>query len=149
MISSLVLRGRLGDRRIPPSTAELLALMALGRVTIYRDRRRVFARAHAIRDAVAESWDRGYLVVMPVCAFPPPRTGRSNRNLKLLDCTVPGNLADATGLAIPFDTFRGYLPRALQLLGPPGSERLLLDVADRLVVSRDADPACRPAALAV
>jgi Asp-tRNA(Asn)/Glu-tRNA(Gln) amidotransferase A subunit family amidase len=37
--------------------------------------------------------------------------------------------SDATGLAIPFGRFSNGLPRSIQLLGPPGSELLLLQVA--------------------
>jgi Asp-tRNA(Asn)/Glu-tRNA(Gln) amidotransferase A subunit family amidase len=54
--------------------------------------------------------------------------------------TTPGNLSDATALAIPFGTFDGRLPRAIQLMGPPGSERALLDLADRIIEARDRDP---------
>jgi Asp-tRNA(Asn)/Glu-tRNA(Gln) amidotransferase A subunit family amidase len=41
-------------------------------------------------------------------------------------------LVDATGLAVPFGRFPDGLPRSLQLWGPPGSEMILLDVAERL-----------------
>jgi Asp-tRNA(Asn)/Glu-tRNA(Gln) amidotransferase A subunit family amidase len=59
--------------------------------------------------------------------------GRTNWNPHLLACTVPGHLADATGLAIPWGTFAGTaLPRAIQLLGPPGSESALLAMAEKL-----------------
>jgi Asp-tRNA(Asn)/Glu-tRNA(Gln) amidotransferase A subunit family amidase len=129
-------RGRFGDRRFHPATAELLLLIALGRVTLFRDKRRALERAHAIRRAYERIWDDGYLVVAPVCCYPAPRIGRSNYNQQLLACTVAGNLADATSLAIPFGSFGG-LPRALQIMGPPGSERVLLHVGEWLIASRD------------
>ena len=51
-------------------------------------------------------------------------------------CTMPGNLCDATGLAIPWGTFDDGMPRSMQLLGPPGSEGVLLDAAERLLPIR-------------
>ena len=143
VVSSVVFRGLLGDRRFHPTTAELLLLIALGRITLFRDRDKARARALAIRDAFRDLWDAGSVIVAPAVAFPPPRIGRSNRNPNLISYTVPGNLADATGLAIPFGTFDGRLPRAIQLLGPPGCERALLDLADRVVAARDRDASLR------
>jgi Asp-tRNA(Asn)/Glu-tRNA(Gln) amidotransferase A subunit family amidase len=127
--SALLFRGRLGDQRIYPTTAELLALIALGRYTIYRDPKRAIQRANAVKAQVEAIWDRGELIAMPTCVFSAPRVGRANYYPHLLSCTVPGNVADATGLAIPFGCFSNGLPRSIQLLGPPGSERLLLQVA--------------------
>lgn len=63
--SSLVLRGLFGDRRIHPSTAGLLALIALGRYTIFRSKTRANDAARAIRERFAELWDRGIVVVAP------------------------------------------------------------------------------------
>jgi len=143
VLSAVVLRGRLGDRRFHPATAELLALIAAGRATIFRDRHRAVLDAHHVRDSISELWSRGYLLAMPVCAYPPPRIGRTNYNSHLLDCAFPANLADATTLAIPFGTFPGGLPRAVQLMGPPGSERSLLKIGSRLISSRDAGSALR------
>ena len=127
--SALLFRGRLGDQRLHPTTAELLALIAIGRYTIYRDPKRAIQRAHAVKAQIEAIWDRGQLIAMPVCVFPAPRIGRANYYPHLLACTIPGNVADATGLAIPFGRFSNGLPRAIQLLGPPGSELLLLQVA--------------------
>lgn len=112
---------------------------ALGRYTIYRDRRPILARVRAVRDAFDAEWERGQIIVAPVCSYPAPLVGRSNWNPWLLASTIPGNLADATGLAIPFGYFDGPLPRAIQLLGPPGSEALLLDLAERIIAARDAN----------
>lgn len=139
VLSAVFLRGRFGDKRFHPTTAELLVLIALGRYTIFRDRKKALRNAEAIRSAFGEVWDRGLLVVAPVCAFPAPKVGKTNRNLHVLSCTVPGNISDATGLAIPFGRFPDGLPRSVQFMGPPGSERLLLDIADRFIKSCDAD----------
>jgi len=134
VLRAVVLRGRFGDLRFYPTTAELLALIALGRVTFFRNRETALRDAAEVRDGFRALWDRGLVVAMPVCTYPAPIVGRSNYNPHLLACTVAGNLADATGLAVPFGTF-GDLPRAVQLLGPPGSEQALLDMADRLLAS--------------
>jgi Asp-tRNA(Asn)/Glu-tRNA(Gln) amidotransferase A subunit family amidase len=140
VLSSVLLRGRLGDQRFYPNTAELLLLIAIGRYTLYRDRAAALRDALHVKELASALWDRGYVIAAPVCAFPPPIIGRSNYNGHLLSCTVTGNLADATGLAIPFGAFEGRLPRAIQLLGPPGSEDALLEVAERLIASRDKHP---------
>lgn len=136
VLSSLVLRGRLGDRRFHPQCAEILALVALGRVTLYRNKARALAQAQMVRDAYGDAWSTGDIIVSPVCTYPPPKIGRTNWNIHILDCTAPGNLADATGLSIPFGRF-AHLPRSIQLLGPPGSESALLDIGDRFIASRD------------
>jgi Asp-tRNA(Asn)/Glu-tRNA(Gln) amidotransferase A subunit family amidase len=132
VVSAIVLRGRFGDRRIHPATAELLALILLGHYTLYRDPKKAIANAEEFRRRVGALWDRGDLIAMPVCMWGAPKIGRTNYNPHLLSCTCPGNLADATGLAIPFGRFGNGLPRAIQLLGPPGSEDLLIDLAERL-----------------
>ncbi len=140
VLSAVFLRGRFGDKRFHPTTAELLLLIALGRYTIFRNREKALRNAEAIRSTYGEIWDRGLLVVAPVCAFPAPKVGKTNRNLHILSCTVAGNISDATGIAIPFGRFPDGLPRSVQFMGPPGSERLLLDIADRFIKSRDTEP---------
>jgi Asp-tRNA(Asn)/Glu-tRNA(Gln) amidotransferase A subunit family amidase len=131
--SALLLRGRFGDRRFHPDMAKLLGLMAIGRVTFYRDTQRALRNAAAIRERMIAAWERGYVVVAPVCMYPAPRLGKSTNNMHLLDCTISGNIADATSLAIPFGRFADGLPRAIQLMGPPGSEKVLLNLAERWV----------------
>jgi Asp-tRNA(Asn)/Glu-tRNA(Gln) amidotransferase A subunit family amidase len=144
-LSALLFRGAFGDQRIHPGTAKILLLMFLGRHTLFRDKRRVLTAVDAFRAQVRRLWDRGLVVAMPVCAFPPPRIGTSSDNTQLISCCVPGNLLDATAISIPFGAFEGTprLPRALQLMGPPGSENALLDAAERLIASRDREPALR------
>ncbi|MEZ4221543.1 MAG: amidase [Polyangiaceae bacterium] len=137
VLSALLFRGRFGDRRIHPSTAELLLLIAIGHYTVFRNTDKAIANAMSIRNAYRDLWADGAIVVTPVCAHPPPRIYRSNWNPELLAYTVHGNLSDATGLSIPFGTFDGRLPRSIQLLGPPGSEQVLLDLADAIIAERD------------
>ncbi len=135
-LSSALLRGRLlNDRRFYPNTAELLLLMGVGRVTIYRNRERAMDAGQRVRDAFEKVWAQGLVIVAPVTMYPAPIIGRTTRNMHLIDCTMPGNIADATGLSIPFGTFPGGLPRSIQLLGPPGSEAFLLELGDRIQAS--------------
>jgi Asp-tRNA(Asn)/Glu-tRNA(Gln) amidotransferase A subunit family amidase len=135
VLSGVFLRGRLGNRSLYPSTAEVFALIALGRVTLYRSRERAEASAARYRASVAALWDKGYVIVAPTCLFPAPRHGRANYNWKLQSCAMPGNLADVTGLAVPFGSFPDGLPRSVQIWGPPGSESAVLDVGERLLES--------------
>jgi len=135
VLAGVFLRGRLGHRGLYPSTAEIFALIALGRVTLYRSRERAEASAERYRASVAALWDKGYVIVAPTCLFPAPRHGRANYNWKLQSCAMPGNLADVTGLAVPFGCFAGGLPRSVQIWGPPGSEATVLDVGERLLQS--------------
>lgn len=139
VLSGVILRGALGDRRMHPGLAELLALIVLGRITIYRDRGKALDGARRIQDAFDAVWGRGLLVVAPTCSYPAPRLGKLNRRLHYLDSTVPGNISDATGLAMPFGRFADGLPRSLQVMGPPGSEQALLDFAERFASSSSMD----------
>jgi amidase len=131
VLRSVFFHGFFGDKRFHPTTAEILLLIHIGGHTIYRNRAKAIARAYEVRDAIRALWDKGTLLVMPVCAYPPPKLGRTKPHH--IESTVPGNIGDATGLAIPWGAFDGGLPRSLQLLGPPGSEDTLLDIAERLI----------------
>jgi Asp-tRNA(Asn)/Glu-tRNA(Gln) amidotransferase A subunit family amidase len=132
VILALLFRG-LVHKGIHPRSAELLLLIAIGSL-IYRDKAKSKREAMDYKSRFEKLWARGAVVVMPVCAWPAPRVGWTNFNTRLLECSVPGNLADATGVAIPFGHFPGTpaMPRAIQLLGPPGSEHELLRIAERL-----------------
>ena len=130
-ISAILFRGRFGDRRFYPSTAEIFALIALGSVTIFRDKKKALAGAEKLRAAVGALWDQGFLVALPVSMYPAPRHHRSILNPETLACTCPGNIVDATSLAIPCGRFPDGLPRAFQLMGPPGSEDAVLEVGER------------------
>jgi Asp-tRNA(Asn)/Glu-tRNA(Gln) amidotransferase A subunit family amidase len=135
VLSAVLFRGRLGDKRFHPATAEVLLQVALGRALLFRDKRAALAAATDYRERFERIWARGGVVVMPVSVWPPPRLGTSNRNPRILECTMPGNLVDATGLAIPWGRFPDGLPRGVQLLGPPGSERALVALAQKLALT--------------
>jgi len=131
-VLAVLFRG-LVDKRIHPSTAEVLLFLAVKRALVFRDKSRALAEAQTVKAALESLWRNNVVVAMPVSCWPAPRIGTTNRHLPdLIRCSVPGNLADATALAIPFDSFPNGMPRALQLVGPPGSEFHLLDLAEKL-----------------
>jgi len=136
VLSSLIFRGRLGDRRFHPVAAQMVGLMAVGRYTLYRDREKALQKACEIQNAFNTAWDRGEIVIAPVCIYPAPRVGRM-KAMKIMTATIPGNLTDATCLSIPFGKFDDGLPRAIQLMGPPGSEETLLSIGERFILARD------------
>lgn len=142
--SSVLFRGAFGDYRFHPTTAEILALIVIGRYTIFRNRHRALDNAAKYRESFDSAWRRGTVVVAPVCMYPAPRIGRSNWNPNLLSCTVLGNIVDATSLSIPFGRFDDGLPRGIQIMGPPGSEETLIALAEKFIASRDENPALRP-----
>lgn len=131
VLLALASGGRL-DKRVHPNTAILLAgCFALG--LRHRDRSRSARRLAELRAATQRLWDAGTLIVSPACTDRPPRHGRAAWAYRLMSFCKLGNLVDATGIALPFGTFPGSrLPRALQILGPPGSEDAVLDLAARL-----------------
>jgi Asp-tRNA(Asn)/Glu-tRNA(Gln) amidotransferase A subunit family amidase len=131
-LSAIVLRGRLGDRRLHPRSAEALANIALLRLALSGRTSAARREGRHLRDDVGAVWDKGLLVVSPASVFPAPRHGWSNANLLNWCYSTPFNVADATGLAVPWGRFPNGLPRALQILGPPGSEAVLVEVAERL-----------------
>jgi amidase len=135
VLLALASGGRL-DRRVHPTSAALLALIALGSVTIFRDRARWEDALEDVRERVRAVWRSGRLLVSPTSTSYPPKHGRSALDWTVLAFTKLGNLVDATAVAVPFGTFLGTrLPRSLQILGPPGSEDAVLDLAQRLAHS--------------
>jgi Asp-tRNA(Asn)/Glu-tRNA(Gln) amidotransferase A subunit family amidase len=101
-------------------------------MTLFRDSKAATVRVQQIRDAFQRVWDDGSLIVSPTTTIPAARHGRTAFDLRLLSYVKVGNLTDATALALPFGRFPDGLPRSLQILGPPGSEDAVLDLAARL-----------------
>ncbi|MCZ7681094.1 MAG: amidase [Sandaracinaceae bacterium] len=132
VLSALTVGPRLGDRRLHPRSAEVLAKLVVLRLTRARDRERASADARRLARSVAELFAAGFVLVTPTTTFPAPRRGTALRVRGLAAFVKLGNVADATALSVPFGAFRGGLPRGLSLLGPPGSEERLLDIAERL-----------------
>jgi amidase len=86
-----------------------------------------------VRAAVKSIWESGRLIVAPTTTSLPPKHGLSTFDWSVLAFTKLGNLVDATAISIPFGTFDATgLPRGLQILGPPGSEASVLDLAGKL-----------------
>ncbi len=132
VLLGLVSGGRL-DKRVHPTSGALLALMALGQWTIYRDAARWEDALAELRARMKAIWDSGRLVIAPTTTSLPPRHGRSVLDWTVLAFTKLGNLTDSTSISVPFGTFdETGLPRGLQVLGPPGSEQAVMDLAERL-----------------
>ncbi|MBL8611443.1 MAG: amidase [Myxococcales bacterium] len=128
----LVSRGRL-DKRVHPNTGILLAGVALGSRTLYRDVARWDDRLASLREEVRAIAARGHFVVTPTCTRLTPKHGRGAFTRGVQAFMRLGNMTDATAIAIPFGTFPGTkLPRSLHVLGPPGCERDLLAFAAKL-----------------
>jgi Asp-tRNA(Asn)/Glu-tRNA(Gln) amidotransferase A subunit family amidase len=132
-LSSVVFGDRFGDRSFHPRTAEMLLVIALGSVTIHRNRQRAELEAARYREDVSSIFDRGFVMVMPATTHPAPRHGKVFTTLGIGAFNMPGNVADVTGLAVPYGRFTDGMPRALQIWGPAGSEETLIDIAERLV----------------
>ena len=134
VLLSLVSGGRL-DKRVHPNTAMLLAGTAALALR-YRSRDRSALGVAKLRTDMKKIWDRGTLVVSPTCTWRPPKHGRAAWAYRLMSFCKLGNLTDATGLALPFGSYRPVgappMPRSLQILGPPGSEDAVLALAERL-----------------
>ena len=121
------------DKRLHPVSASLFALVGLGKLVRYRDPAPQIARLESLRQAARRAWSRGRLIVSPTTTALPPKHGRAVLALRAPSFAMLGNLVDATAIAIPFGRFAGsVLPRSLQILGPPGSEDAVLDLASRL-----------------
>lgn len=132
VLLGLATLGRL-DKRVHPTSGALLALLAVGSGTIYRDSARWEDEVAKLRAAMHAIWSTGRLVVAPTTTSLPPKHGRSALDWNVLAFTKLGNMVDSTSISMPFGVFAGTrLPRGLQILGPPGSEEHVLALAEKL-----------------
>ncbi len=132
VLLGLATLGRL-DKRVHPTSGALLALLAVGSGTLYRNRARWEDELAGLRAAMHAIWSTGRLVVAPTTTSLPPKHGRSALDWNVLAFTKLGNMVDSTSISIPFGTFEDTrLPRGLQILGPPGSEERVLALAQHL-----------------
>ena len=131
MLLALASRGKL-DKRFHPNTAFLLALLAMGKLTLYRDKAKERAKVQKVQDACNEIWSKGTLLVAPTTTFPAPLHGRAATTRRLIAFAKLGNLTDSTSIAVPFGKFSNGLPRSIQVLGPAGSEKAVLDLGEHL-----------------
>lgn len=131
-----IARGMLGrgstSDRIHPTTGRLLAITALGHGLFFWDKRGTQEKVDELSRALSRVWNTGRLVLSPTTTFRAPLHGKSHMASGLLAFAKLGNVLDATALSVPFGHFPGGMPRGLQILGPPGSERAVLDLAARL-----------------
>lgn len=131
-----ILRGLLGrgdvSDRIHPQTGRLLALSAAGYGLYFWDKRGTGEAVAAMDRALSRIWDSGRLIVTPTTTFPAPKHGGTLALRGLLAFVKIANLVDAVALSVPFGRFPDGLPRGIQILGPPGSERAVLALGARL-----------------
>ena len=131
VLFALAAHGRL-DRRVHRNTAAMLALVQIGNLTLYRDAKRFDTAVGALRHATRAIWDAKKLIIAPTATIPPPKHGRAIFSWTWQAFTKLGNLTDSTAMAIPFGRFASGLPRSIQIMGPPGSEEAVLDLAARI-----------------
>jgi len=131
VLVGLASRGKL-DRRIHANTGAILLLVQTGNLTIYRKPARFASSVGKLRHAMDAIWSKGQLVIAPTATISPPKHGRALLAWNWQAFTKLGNLTDATAAAIPFGKFANGMPRSLQIMGPPGSEEAVLDLAARL-----------------
>ena len=82
------------------------------------------------RDAMMRALNAVELLALPTMPFFPPRLANAH-GPQYTVFTNPVNLAGFPALALPVPS-RGRFPASLQLIGPPGSEALLLATAERV-----------------
>jgi Asp-tRNA(Asn)/Glu-tRNA(Gln) amidotransferase A subunit family amidase len=127
----LASQGRL-DRRVHMNTAALLLLVQTGNLTIYRDPSRCDAAVGRLRHTTEAIWAKGQLIIAPTATVPAPKHGHGIFTRNWQAFTKLGNLTDATAIALPFGRYENGLPRSIQVMGPPGSEEAVLDLAETL-----------------
>ncbi len=121
-----------GPTSLHPDTARVaaeLTLLSLREAPFHREIDRQTAQ---LRSAMQRLWFGGTALLTPTTPWPAPRHGLVRRLPGLTAFVKLGNLVDATALTVPFGTFPDGFPRGLQLLGPPGAEKALLDLARRM-----------------
>ncbi len=131
VLLGLLSKGKL-DKRVHPNTGILLGgVFVLG--LVHRDRKKAQAKLDALRARVQSYFARGIFLVSPACTLRPPLHGKSAFSLRLMSFCKLGNLVDATAIALPHAPFEGCsLPRSFQILGAPGCDEALLEIAARI-----------------
>jgi amidase len=114
--------------------------VALGRQAIDRGLIREADRA-VWQEAVGEMFGRYDVLLTPTLAGPPPEAHRWSQrswlanlsaNARFAPYAAPWNLAGVPAMSVPAGIRSDGLPAAVQLVGAPGSEALLLAVAAQL-----------------
>lgn len=133
VLSALTIGRLLGDRRMHPQAARVTLELAALRLLRHRDRAGAMRDALSLRARFEALWAAGFILVSPTSGYPAPPHGRALGLRGMASFAKMGNVSDATALTVPFGHFPGGLPRGLQWLGPPGSERRLIELASRVV----------------
>jgi amidase len=100
------------------------ARLRMGSTVSPADVQRGWAEATRWRNELDQLWERINFLATPTLTIFPP-TVDDPEELLVARCTLPVNLAGLPALALPIPT-SGRLPASLQLVGPAGSEELLL-----------------------
>jgi Asp-tRNA(Asn)/Glu-tRNA(Gln) amidotransferase A subunit family amidase len=125
-----------GLLRLHPDTAKVIAQLRLLQLRHLPRRRSIDDQVSRLRADVTALFARGAVLLTPTTTWSARRHGDVLRTRGLGAFVKLGNLVDATALSVPWGAFANGLPRGLQLLGPPGSELALLDLAQRLEAAR-------------
>lgn len=124
--------GALAERRPEGFGPDVLSRLHLGRDVDPRTRAEAADAGRRWRAALADRWASVDVLAMPTLTVFPPLLAEGAHLLSPESrCTLPANLAGVPALAQPVPT-GGPLPASLQLMGPEGSEEML--VAAGLVV---------------
>jgi amidase len=118
----LALREGLGE--------DVAARLERGAAVSSKDRASLKAHTMAWRREIAGAFGRVQLLAMPTLSGPPPTLENAAKMFELRQ-THPANLAGTPALALPVPS-PGGLPASLQLIGPVGSEEVLLAAAMRI-----------------
>ncbi|MDY6999042.1 MAG: amidase family protein, partial [Actinomycetota bacterium] len=104
--------------------------------------RRARARETRQRERIGRVFDIVDLLVTPTTSVPAPRlagdgatTVSPRRMLAMCPWTWPWNVLGWPAVSVPAGFTSDGLPVGVQLLGPPGSEHLLLSVADMVMAA--------------
>lgn len=131
VLSALGPGPRLGDRRLHPESARVALELTLLSAR-YRDKAGAMRRAEALRRRAEGLFDAGFVLLTPTTGFEAPRLGQALSTRGATAHVKIGSIVDATELTVPFGAFGSGLPRGLSLLGPAGSERRLLELAEAI-----------------
>lgn len=132
VVVSLLFGPRGWGRKLHRQTSYILLLLALGFLIAWPFRRRSREGVEHLRSVVRELWSAGGVILSPATTYSARPHGTVMSSPNSMAFAKIGNLNDATGLSFPWGRFPNGLPRSVQLLGPPGSEYALLDLAERL-----------------
>ncbi|MGE0792502.1 MAG: amidase family protein [Sandaracinaceae bacterium] len=118
-------------RQLHPQSARVYAELSLLHLR-HRDEASAWARVLELRRRAHPLFDAGLVLAMPTSGHSAPRLGTALSTRGAGAFVKIANLLDATDLSVPFGRFDDGMPRGLSLVGPPGSERALIELAQAL-----------------